>query len=92
MTDAEIMEHAHQLCARNPKALLFLAGQKTITVLACIVGFVLAMASQYVQLTSATALDLVPNFAFSVVLPILYTTPVIWIIFRFLVKNPYEKN
>lgn len=91
MTDAEIMQRARDLCDRDIKSLLFIAGRKTVTVLACIVGFGLAMTSQYVQFSSATALDLVPNIVLSVTVPILYSIPLVWLIFRFIVRNPHEK-
>lgn len=82
MTDAEIMKRARYLCARDIKSLLYLAGRKTVTVL--------AMASQYVQFTNATALDLVPNIVLSVTVPILYSIPLVWLVFRFIVRTPNE--
>lgn len=90
MTDAEIMQRARYLCSRDIKSLLYLAGRKTVTVLACVTAFVGSMLANYVQFTGATLVDLVPDIALAAVVPLLFIGPVMWLIYRRM-GNPYEK-
>lgn len=90
MTDAEILTRARELVEKNGRALWFVMGWKTATVLACVTAFVGSMLAQYVQFTGATLVNLVPDIALAVVVPALFIGPVMWLIYRSF-RNPYEK-
>jgi hypothetical protein len=91
MTDAEILIRARELVEKNGRALWFVVGWKTATVLACVIGFVVSMLARYVQFTgTAPMVDLVPDIVLSVAVPLLFIGPVMWLIYRRM-GNPYEK-
>jgi len=90
MTDAEILIRARELVEKNGRTLLFVMGWKTATVLACVTAFVGSMFSRYVQFVGAPLVDLVPDIALAVAVPLLFIGPVMWLIYRRM-GNPYEK-
>lgn len=90
MTDAEILIRARELAEKNGRALWFVMGWKTATVLACVLGFLCSMFSRYVQFVGAPLVDLVPDIALAVVVPALFIGPLMWLVYRFF-RNPYEK-
>lgn len=90
MTDAEILIRARELVEKNGRALWFVMGWKTATVLACLLGFFCSMFSRYVQFVGAPLVDLVPDIALAVVVPALFVGPVMWLVYRSF-RNPYEK-
>lgn len=90
MTDAEIIIRARELVEKNGRALWYVMGWKTATVLCCVIAFVGSMLAQYVQFKGSTLVDLVPDIALAAVVPVLFIGPVMWLVYRSF-GNPCEK-
>ena len=69
-------------------ALLLHIGRERVTKALCLVATVAAFVYQYRQLNNPALHDLVAPLALAIVVPILYLTPLIWLLFRLIVNQP----
>ena len=70
------------------RALLLHVGRERVTKALCIVATVAAFIYQYRQLNNPALHDLVAPLALAIVVPILYLTPLVWLLFRLIVNQP----
>ncbi len=70
------------------RALLLRVGRERVTKALCIVATVAAFIYQYRQLNNPALHDLVAPLALAIVVPILYLTPLVWLLFRLFVCRP----
>ena len=70
------------------RALLLHIGRERGTKALCLVATVAAFVYQYRQLNNPALHDLVAPLALAIVVPILYLTPLIWLLFRLIVNQP----
>ncbi len=70
------------------RALLLHIGRERVTKALCIVATVAEFIYQYRQLNNPALHDLVAPLALAIVVPILYLTPLIWLLFRLIVNQP----
>jgi uncharacterized membrane protein len=63
--------------------MLLRAGRERVTKALCIAASIVAFAYQYRQLDAPALHDLVAPLALAIVVPILYITPLVWLLFRF---------
>ena len=70
------------------RALLLHIGRERVTKALCLVATVAAFVYQYRQLNNPALHDLVAPLALAIVVPILYLTPLIWLLFRLIVNQP----
>ena len=70
------------------RALLLHIGRERVTKALCIVATVAAFIYQYRQLNNPALHDLVAPLALAIVVPILYLTPLVWLLFRLIVNQP----
>ena len=69
-------------------ALLLHIGRERVTKALCLVATVAAFIFQYRQLNNPALHDLVAPLALAIVVPILYLTPLVWLLFHFIVCRP----
>lgn len=72
-------------------ALLHL-GRERVTRALCVIASVIAFAYQYRQLDDPALHDLVAPVVLAIAVPILYLTPLVWLLFRFVLKPTQGKN
>ncbi len=70
------------------RALLLHIGRERVTKALCLVATVAAFMYQYRQLNNPALHDLVAPLALAIVVPILYLTPLVWLLFRLIVNQP----
>lgn len=73
------------------RAALLRLGRERVTAALCIVASVAAFTHEYRQLDNPSPLDLVAPLALAIVVPILYITPLVWLLFWF-VLPPYHHS
>lgn len=72
-------------------ALLHL-GRVRVTWALCVIASVVAFAYQYRQLDDPALHDLVAPVVLAIAVPILYLTPLVWLLFRCLIRPTYENE
>lgn len=70
------------------RAILLHVGRERVTKALCIVASVAAFIYQYRQLNNPALHDLLAPLALAIVVPILYLTPLVWLLFRLIVNQP----
>lgn len=71
-------------------SLLLRLGRERVTKALCAVATVVAFIYQYRQLDNPALHDLVAPLALAIVVPILYLTPLVWLVFHFLRRPTHE--
>lgn len=74
------------------RAFLLRLGRERVTKALCIVATVAAFIHEYRQFDNPALHDLVAPLALAIVVPILYLTPLVWLLFRFVLKPTQGKN
>lgn len=72
------------------RAFLLRLGRERVTKVLCIVAAVAAFIHEYRQLDNPALHDLVAPLALAIVVPILYLTPLVWLVYRYLVRPGHE--
>lgn len=65
-------------------------GRERVTKALCIVATVAAFIHEYRQFDNPALHDLVAPLALAIVVPILYLTPLVWLVYRYLVRPGHE--
>jgi hypothetical protein len=74
------------------RPLLLRLGRERVTKALCIMTTVAAFIYQYRQLDNPAPHDLIAPLAFAIVVPILYLTPLVWLVFRYLARTTHESR
>lgn len=74
------------------RTFLLRLGRERVTKALCIVATVAAFIHEYRQFDNPALHDLVAPLALAIVVPILYLTPLVWLLFRFVLKPTQGKN
>ncbi|MDR2164215.1 MAG: hypothetical protein LBO79_00980 [Zoogloeaceae bacterium] len=67
-------------------------GRERITRVLCVIASLVAFAYQYRQLDDPALHDLVAPVVLAIAVPILYLTPLVWLLFRYLIRPTYENE
>ena len=73
-------------------SLLLRLGRERVTKALCIVATVAAFIHEYRQFDNPALHDLVAPLALAIVVPILYLTPLVWLVYRYLVRPNHENR
>ena len=74
------------------RAFLLRLGHERVTKALCIVATVAAFIHEYRQFDNPALHDLVAPLALAIVVPILYLTPLVWLLFRYLTRPAHENR
>ncbi|ALY57643.1 MULTISPECIES: hypothetical protein [Pseudomonadota] len=74
------------------RAFLLRLGRERVTKALCIVATVAAFIHEYRQFDNPALHDLVAPLALAIVVPILYLTPLVWLVYRYLVRPNHENR